>query len=1414
MTIVSARSGYDLEYYLRRAQGEATAGGYYLNAAQKGEDPGRWFGRGARALGLRDGQQVTRDPYLAAYNMIDPRTGERMPGRRPGGYRQFREIFEAKLAAEPHATRERWLELEREAAKETRRSPAYTDATASHNKSLSVLRASFLENARRARIAGDQAAEALWQGRADRAAEIEQEANHAALVHLQKWAGFVRTYAGGSSKVGDVQTGRWRSAGLIVTTWRQGTNRDGEPHDHSHNVIARHAITDDDGVCRAVDTMAVRVQLPAMSAIIESRVRSGFSREFGVRWRARDDGRGHEIDGIPQRVLDQFSTRTQKVTHKARALARVWGQKYGRAPNAREMLFIQDEANLASRQGKGDEQTDWDKLAAEWDRTAGGELAAVADVCDFSGPKISEAPSAEAQDRAIRLALAQVQAAHSTFTRADLQRQVGWAMGPEFDVLSQDDRQAMLEAMTTTALSAPYGTVPVEAPEWPPVPPQLIRDLDGRSVFTRPGTERYATRGQLSLEERFCDQAQRQGAPQLTREFAARQLGADPDELDQALHTPAQQATQLTHTGLRMDQAAMIYHGMTTPRRVSVGVGPAGSGKTHTVAAGARAWEANGGRVIGVTCSQAARNVLAAAGVSEAYNSATLRMEIRHGMEIGPGTLFVIDEGSMMSTSDLAWLVDLAEQTGSKVFLTGDHAQLAAVENGGGMALAAHHLGFTQLSTPVRFREEWEGPASLKLRDGDQAALDQYDQRGRIEGGSKEEMFSRARRAYVAGRLAGENQILMAHTRENCRELGRQIRDDLQHLGLVDAGESKQLAWGAECSAGDLIVCRDNDHDVITDGDHELANGDVFRVETIRQDGAVVRRLLDSGELASPFLYVDRKLRASDLAYARTGHNGQGGTFDRGLAVITGSETLEWLYVAMTRGRQRNTAMAVTHDGVREGAAVPHKAADPAPGTRPDPELARAERVERERLGYQEEEAERPEHEREPIAILADCMERRDAEVSASEYQRQALANADHLSILGARWDDLAGRAERARHEQLVLSLTDERFHDQIREAMAWITRSLRSAELAGVGAEEVLQVALARELDGLEHAGKGLQARLRRITDPLVPEPVRPYAERVPDMGDAELQEYVEHLAVAQDKRADRQGEHAAETSPSWAVKQLGPVPDDPVDRLEWTRRAAVIEHYRGRYGIEGDDLGPEPTSSTPEMRARWWDAMRAAHKSDQVDFRELPDASLVHMVESYKTETAWAPPHVGRQLREVRMGAETMRLQAVRAEAEAQNEADQAVAERHADLATQARALGALYRAQERVLADAQADRDLWARLDMGSLQIAVQADSELRRRYPKIKMQPLKSAEPEVDMTSPAWMEDLRQQREAFRAELQRRQGLELPDEDPDYQSQGEAWPVWEAQKQAILQPPKEPIKPAEKVLERVRDSDRDG
>jgi hypothetical protein len=54
--VVTVAKGYDLGY-IWKTQGQASAGrtpgGYYINAAQAGEPPGRWWGPGAQALGFK-----------------------------------------------------------------------------------------------------------------------------------------------------------------------------------------------------------------------------------------------------------------------------------------------------------------------------------------------------------------------------------------------------------------------------------------------------------------------------------------------------------------------------------------------------------------------------------------------------------------------------------------------------------------------------------------------------------------------------------------------------------------------------------------------------------------------------------------------------------------------------------------------------------------------------------------------------------------------------------------------------------------------------------------------------------------------------------------------------------------------------------------------------------------------------------------------------------------------------------------------------------------------------------------------------------------------------------------------------------------------------------------------------------------
>ena len=74
----------------------------------------------------------------------------------------------------------------------------------------------------------------------------------------------------------------------------------------------------------------------------------------------------------------------------------------------------------------------------------------------------------------------------------------------------------------------------------------------------------------------------------------------------------------------------------------------------------------------------------------------------------------------------------------------------------------------------------------------------------------------------------------------------------------------------------------------------------------------------------------------------------------------------------------------------------------------------------------------------------------------------------------------------------------------------------------------------------------------------------------------------------------------------------------------------------------IPTEPIGPEPTGDSPEKRAAWHAAFAALGPVDGVDLRSLPDGSLLHMRGTYATETAWAPRHVGRELRQIRVSAD----------------------------------------------------------------------------------------------------------------------------------------------------------------------------
>jgi len=406
--------------------------------------------------------------------------------------------------------------------------------------------------------------------------------------------------------------------------------------------------------------------------------------------------------------------------------------------------------------------------------------------------------------------------------------------------------------------------------------------------------------------------------------------------------------------------------------------------------------------VIGITPSQSARNTLAA-GVPQSYNAAQFlghlpgRRGARGPVPIGPGTLLVIDEASMLSGPDLADLIAYAAACGAKIILAGDISQLQAVENGGGMSLLAGALGYARLAEPVRFRHAWEQAASLRLRDGDASVLAEYDQHGRIIGGDPEETMDAVAAAYVALTAGGADTLLMAADHALRRELNRRIRDDLITLGIVQPGPAVTIADGTRASAGDLIICTRNDHGVEAgEPGRTLANGDLLRIEAITKEGLLVRRALDADPVTGQRRWTDRHFvfnncKDAELGYAVTDHAAQGRTVHTGLAVITGTEDRQHAYVALSRGTEVNTAYVFT--------ASP-KTADPAPGPRPAPELARYDR----RAAAPGAPAAPAATPADPLTVLAGVLGRDGQQHSATQTRSQALADADHLAILHAIW--------------------------------------------------------------------------------------------------------------------------------------------------------------------------------------------------------------------------------------------------------------------------------------------------------------------------------------------------------------------------------------------------------------------------
>lgn len=754
-----------------------------------------------------------------------------------------------------------------------------------------------------------------------------------ALEFLQDRALFTRTGSRGCRQE--------RTRGGVAAAFDHWDSRAGDPNLHTHVVLAN-KVQGVDGAWRSVDSRALHHAVVAVSEVYEALLVDEVARRLPVRWGWRSRGPrrspAFELTGIDDDLLRSFSRRATQIDTAMTSLVAQFAARHGRGPNRIEIVRLRQQVTVATRPAKhihplAELLARWRRRATQATGATPEELTARVLQTSRTRPvRVGDVPPPVVEHVA-DVVLAGVRERRSTWTRWNVLAEAARVTKGLISA-TPDDRLAVMDAITDNALSR---CVSLEAPAVFTSTGRYAQS-DGRSVFDRPGEHPFTDRLILDAETRLLS-------------AAGDSTGPTARVLDSALTAPGSGGT------LAVDQQLAVRQLAESGRRVDLLVGPAGSGKTTTLAVLRRAWEQEHGpgSVIGLAPSQAAAANLAGALGITCQNTAKWMHEstgpgaaqrgdvidrlvtMRAGMHgpkalaglrmidtaitsqrreqerwtMRPGQLVIVDEASLAGTLTLDALTTQATTAGAKLLLVGDHAQLSAVDAGGVFGLLATRTDAARLRTLWRFTNPWEADATRALRVGDARVLEEYELQGRIVSGPGESMLEAAYTAWAADVAAGHSTILVAPDAATVTALNTRAHNDRVQDGLV-AEDGVTTHHGVQISAGDRVVTRLNDRTLAV-AHGFVRNGDLWDVRAVQPDGSLVvttapaaQRLIGSAAddpVVLPSGYVAEHV---DLAYATTTHRAQGITVDRSHVLAHPGMTRENLYVAMTRGRETN----------------------------------------------------------------------------------------------------------------------------------------------------------------------------------------------------------------------------------------------------------------------------------------------------------------------------------------------------------------------------------------------------------------------------------------------------------------------------------------------------------------------------
>ena len=942
MTLHKFAAGSGYTYLTRQVAAHDTTERGQLGLAayyeERGESPGRWLGSGLAGLDLVGGDVVTEEQMKSLFGRgWHPRSAEpNAVARGWGALGRPIPIFHATTLRQEIATAfsahnssggRAWnapIPSEERARIRTEviaRAFARTHGRAPRDHTELTGFVATESKPTQAPVAGYdltfspvKSVSTLWALAAPQVAR-EVEAAHAAAVRatlglLEREVAFTRVGRGGIRQV--------PVAGLVAAAFDHRDSRAGDPDLHTHVVISNKVQTlpNEGAKWLTLDGRIIFKAKVMASEHYNTRLEAELIERLGVRFTERACPQGRrpvrEIEGIDTQLLEKWSSRRGDIASRQRQLTAAFQTDHGRAPTRIESLALAQQANLETRPDKHEprslreQRAQWqvqaDAVLSVGDNVRSSAVATMlAAVLGRGRDRGQEGGRGETGDDLAKRVVDVLEASRSTWqvwhVRAEALRQARYA-GVPLPLL--DETVGDIVARVTHVLSLPVDAVRDLAE------PAILRRPDGASVYTVHGSRTYTSVAILEAERRLLEAAERfdgHAIPELFVDLTVRRGAA-------------------AGAGLDAGQAELVSALATSGARVQVALAPAGSGKTTAMATLAKAWRSRGGQVIGLAPTAVAADEL---GQAIDTSAETVAKFLHSGMAaasdgrvaafppIGPRTLVLLDEAGMVGTLDLAALVERVLERGGSVRLVGDDQQLTAVAASGvfrDLAEKGRALGTTVRLTELhRFTDAKEAAATLGIRTGDPAALEHYLSKGRVHVGVAAATVDQAFQAWREDLAAGRSSLLLAASRDTVRELNQLARDERLAAQPGRPAREAVFADGTRASAGDVVVTRHNDRFLRGRDGSWVKNGDRWVVRGIDRNGDlhVVRAGQQAPRLGSTLrLPADYVKQHVQLGYASTIHGAQGATVDTTHTVVTGAESRQGLYVALSRGRHEN----------------------------------------------------------------------------------------------------------------------------------------------------------------------------------------------------------------------------------------------------------------------------------------------------------------------------------------------------------------------------------------------------------------------------------------------------------------------------------------------------------------------------